>query len=138
MHAFRLADGKSAWSFATRGRVDSCPVVVGSRVFVGSADGRLYALDLKTGESVWTYEAGGQFVASPAVAAERLVIGNQDGTLYCFGRKIRGMATPKPKQNRSRQLLHLELSAVLAVDAPSNCRPCAGRRRAAARAARLQ
>jgi outer membrane protein assembly factor BamB len=87
VHAFKLADGTSAWSFATRGRVDSCPVVVGSRVFVGSADGRLYALDVKTGENVWTYEAGGQFAASPAVAAGRLVIGNHDGTLYCFGGK---------------------------------------------------
>ena len=57
-----------------------------SRVFVGSADGRLYALGSgKTGEKVWEYEAGGDFAGSPAVAAGRLVIGNDDGTLYCFG-----------------------------------------------------
>ncbi len=87
VHAYNVADGSTAWSFATRGRVDSCPVVVGQRVFVGSADGRLYGLDLKSGEKVWSYEAGGQFVASPAVAAGRLVIGNTDGTLYCFGEK---------------------------------------------------
>jgi outer membrane protein assembly factor BamB len=62
-------------------------VVVGERVFFGSGDGRLYALDRKTGEKSWYYEAGGQFTASPAVAAGRMVIGNQDGTLYCFGEK---------------------------------------------------
>ena len=68
-----------------RARVDSCPVVVGERVFVAAYDGRLYALDRKTGEKMWSYEAGGRFDASPAVAAGRLVIGNKDGTLYCFG-----------------------------------------------------
>ena len=87
VHAFRQSDGSEAWSFGTRNRVDSCPVVVGNRVFVGSADGRLYALDVKSGQKLWDYEAGGQFVSSPAVAAGCLVIGNQDGTLYCFGEK---------------------------------------------------
>jgi outer membrane protein assembly factor BamB len=81
------ADGKELWKFATRAKVDSSPVVVDKRVFVGSNDGRLYALDHATGKKVWEYEAGGHFVASPAVADGRLVIGNTDGTLYCFGEK---------------------------------------------------
>jgi glucose dehydrogenase len=87
VHAFHTADGSEAWFFAAQARIDSCPVVVGERVFVGSGDGRLYALDRKTGEKTWYYEAGGHFTASPAVAAGRLIIGNQDGTLYCFGEK---------------------------------------------------
>ena len=60
---------------------------VGDRIYIGSSDGHLYALNPRTGEKVWDYEAGGDFVASPAVASERLVIGNGDGTLYCFGAK---------------------------------------------------
>ena len=63
------------------------PVVVGGRVFVGSADGRLYAVDLKTGRERWRFEAGGHIIASPAVAAGRLVIGTDAGELYCFGAK---------------------------------------------------
>ena len=70
--------------------MDGSPVVVGGRVFVGSADGRLYALDLSSGQQVWSYEAGGSILASPAVAAGRLVIGTDDGDLYCFGAKGRG------------------------------------------------
>ena len=83
-----VSDGNEAWSFATRSRVDSCPVVVGERVFVGSGDGRLYALDRKTGEKTWNYEAGGQFTASPAVAAGRLVIGNHGWNFVLLWRKI--------------------------------------------------
>ena len=67
--------------------MDSSPVIVGRRAFVGSADGRLYAVDIKTGKEVWRFECGGDVIASPAVAAGRLVIGNDSGTLYCFGTK---------------------------------------------------
>ena len=72
----RPGDGRELWKFATKAKVDSSPVVVGNRVFVGSSDGRLYSLDRATGKLLWDYEAGGHFVASPAVAADRLVIGN--------------------------------------------------------------
>jgi outer membrane protein assembly factor BamB len=87
VRAFDRQTGELAWTFATRGRVDSSPVVVGERVFIGSADGRLYALSLESGEELWHYETGGGFTGAPAVAAGRLVIANDDGTVYCFGGK---------------------------------------------------
>jgi outer membrane protein assembly factor BamB len=77
--------GKGLWTVATQARVESSPAVVGSRVFVGSSDGRLYALDLAHGTRLWEFNAGGALSASPAVAAGRLVIGSQDGRVYCFG-----------------------------------------------------
>jgi len=61
--------------------------VSGGRVFVGSNDGRLYALSLETGEKLWEFNAGAPFSASPAIAEGRLVIGSQDGVVYCFGEK---------------------------------------------------
>ena len=67
--------------------VDSSPVIVGSRVLVGSDDGNVYGLDCKTGQVVWQFRAGGRVCALPAVAAGRLVIGNTAGELYCFGQK---------------------------------------------------
>ena len=77
--------GQRDWSFPTKGRIDSSPVIVDNRVFIGSADGRLYGLNLETGDKVWSYDGGAAFNASPAVAQGRLVIGNDDGVLYCFG-----------------------------------------------------
>ena len=84
--AFDPATGKVIWSVPTKQRVDSSPVIVGSRVYVAAADGRLAALDLKTGEVRWQFEAGDGFTGSPAVAAGRLVIANDDGVVYCFGK----------------------------------------------------
>jgi outer membrane protein assembly factor BamB len=87
VHALDPKSGKELWNFTTRGNVDSSPVIVGERVFVGSNDGRLYGLDLKTGNEVWRYEAGGSIIAAPAVSQGRLVIGTSDGELFCFGKK---------------------------------------------------
>ncbi|HUN80605.1 MAG TPA: PQQ-binding-like beta-propeller repeat protein, partial [Phycisphaerae bacterium] len=77
--------GKQIWEFPTKGRVDSSPVIVSDRVFVGSSDGTLYAIDLASGKERWRYEAGGPMSASPAVADSRLVIGTEDGAVLCFG-----------------------------------------------------
>src|SRR5512134_3354221 len=41
------------WNFKTQGPVKSSPAIRGRRVFVGSGDGNLYALDLQTGKKLW-------------------------------------------------------------------------------------
>jgi outer membrane protein assembly factor BamB len=87
VHAIDPATGKARWTFNTRRRVDSSPVIVGSRAFVGSDDGNLYALDLATGNETWRFTVGAAITASHAVARGRLVIGSHDGFVYCFGQK---------------------------------------------------
>ncbi len=84
VHCLSASTGKELWSFTTRARVESSPLVVGGRVFVGSNDGVLYELDLAAGKKVWEFTAGAPLSASPAAAAGALVIGSQDGVLYCF------------------------------------------------------
>ena len=85
VHAIEAGTGRRIWTFATRARVDSSPVVAGGRVYVGSTDGRLYALDAASGKKSWEFEIGAGVTASPAIAAGRLVIGAQDGRIYVFG-----------------------------------------------------
>ena len=82
---FDAATGKAAWTFATRARVDSSPVVAGGRVYIGSSDGRLYVLNAASGKKLWEFDTGAGLTASPAVADGRVVIGAQDGLLYVFG-----------------------------------------------------
>jgi len=84
VHGLTL-DGKAAWTFATRARVESSPAIAGGRVFVGSNDGRFYVLNLDDGAKLWEFDAGAPLSASPAIANGRIVIGSQDGRLYCFG-----------------------------------------------------
>jgi outer membrane protein assembly factor BamB len=87
VHALDPASGEARWTFPTKGRVDSSPVIVGSRVFVGSHDGSVYGLELATGKEVWKFTAGGKLTASPAVAHGRMVISNDEGKIFCFGKK---------------------------------------------------
>jgi outer membrane protein assembly factor BamB len=77
--------GKRVWTFATRARVESSPAIAAGRVFVGSNDGRFYALNLETGAKLWEFNAGSPISASPGIANGRIVVGAQDGRLYCFG-----------------------------------------------------
>lgn len=84
VHGLNL-NGKVAWTFMTRARVESSPAIASGRVFVGSNDGRFYVLALTTGAKLWEFNAGAPLSASPAIANGKIVIGSQDGRLYCFG-----------------------------------------------------
>ncbi len=85
VHCLDRATGKEIWSYMTRSRVESSPLIAGNRVFIGSNDGVLYELDLASGKKNWEFTAGAPLSASPAAAQGSLVIGSQDGVLYCFG-----------------------------------------------------
>jgi outer membrane protein assembly factor BamB len=98
IHGIDRASGRGVWTFATRGRVDGSPVIVGERVFCGSSDGNLYELDLKTGEERWQAKIGREVTASPAVGENHLVIGAEgsDEFIRCFGPKPGPQPAPKP------------------------------------------
>lgn len=85
VHCLERASGKGIWSFTTKSRVESSPLIAANRVFIGSNDGLLYELDLASGKKLWDFTAGAPLSASPAAAQGSLVIGSQDGMLYCFG-----------------------------------------------------
>src|SRR6266446_4474299 len=55
-----LADKLSLlWSFKTGGPIKSSAAIVGGRVFIGSGDSHVYALDLASGKKIWTAKTGG-------------------------------------------------------------------------------
>jgi len=47
------------WSFKTKGPVRSSAAIAGERVFIGSDDGQLYALDLNKSNKLWSFKTGG-------------------------------------------------------------------------------
>ena len=79
--------GLLKWSFLTRGRIESSPVVVGQRVYVGSGDKNFYVLHLTTGEVIQKLELDDEVTGSPAVVGKRVLIGTRSGMLYCLGAK---------------------------------------------------
>lgn len=85
VHALKPETGELLWTYPTKARVDSSPVIAGNRVILGTVGGVIYALDLNAGEPAWEFVTGASIVASPCVAGGKLVIGTDDGVLYCFG-----------------------------------------------------
>lgn len=73
--------GTVKWVFPTGGAVHSSPAVVDGTVYVGSRDGRLYALNAATGAKRWEFPTGSWVESSPAVVDGRVYFGSQDGML---------------------------------------------------------
>jgi outer membrane protein assembly factor BamB len=62
----------------------SSPIVKGDRVFVGSADGHLYALDVRGGELLWAFKTGDRVRGAPAVHGNTVYVGSWDKHVYAL------------------------------------------------------
>ena len=111
LYAANAATGELLWKFATEGErrfearglhgmlprsqtfADpfdtylSSPVVADGRVYFGSSDGHVYALDATSGALLWKQRTGDVVHASPAYADGRLYVGSWDGKLYALDAK---------------------------------------------------
>src|ERR1700760_3428590 len=70
------------WKFHTDGEVVSSPAVVSGVVYVGSNDGKVYAIDAATGSMRWKFKTGARVSSSPAVANGMVYFGSYDGFFY--------------------------------------------------------
>lgn len=75
--------GGVLWRVQTAGPVRSSPAVADGRVFFGSADGHVYAVDLK-GKSLWRTDAGAAVNSSPAVADGRVFVQSRKGEILAL------------------------------------------------------
>jgi outer membrane protein assembly factor BamB len=96
LYKLQCRNGKRAWRFDTRGgavkragydRLASSAVTVDGTVYIGSADGSLYALDPKTGHERWHYFTQGMVRSTPAVADGRVFFGSYDHAVYALDAK---------------------------------------------------
>ena len=62
----------------------SSPLVVDGKVYFGSGDGHVYAVDAATGRLAWKFHTDDVVHASPAYADGLVVIGSWDGRLYAL------------------------------------------------------
>src|SRR5512133_1780781 len=75
-------DGKLAWEFQASGALG--PVAIeGDTAYVGSVDGRLYAVAIPTGKSRWQYKADEDLTTRPAVAQGAVYVASLQDTLFC-------------------------------------------------------
>ena len=73
---------KVKWKFHTNGSVNSTPAIVNDTVYVGSADGSLYAVARTTGKLRWRYKTGDRVASSPAVSDGLVYFASYDGYFY--------------------------------------------------------
>ncbi len=81
LHAVR-PDATVAWEFRGDGAFGP-PRVDGDTVYVGSADGRLYAVAIATGQERWRYRAEEDLSTRPAVAHGAVYVASLEDTLFC-------------------------------------------------------
>lgn len=81
LHAYR-PDGKVVWEFQAEGAFPAPPAVAGDTVYVGSTDGRLYALALATGKERWRYQAGEEVGTTPVIAGGAVYVASLQDTVF--------------------------------------------------------
>ncbi len=95
-----LPQGIVQWTFSTQGAIESSPAVVNGVVYIGSRDGKLYAVNAATGIKQWEYQAGSWIDSSPAVVNGIIYFGSNDGNLYALdavsGKKLWSFKTTYP------------------------------------------
>ena len=58
--------------------------MAGGTVYVGSVDGKVYALDAATGHVRWAYASGGSVLSGPVVADGMVYFGSDDQNVYAL------------------------------------------------------
>ena len=74
------------WTYATDGPVRSSPTVADGTLYVGSGDGRLYALDVDTGSRRWVFDAKAPIDSSPAVGTDGVYFTDRSGSIVALDR----------------------------------------------------
>lgn len=96
--AFEQATGKKLWQAdlsnidGERGFFDSRqsaqlaggPITGMNKVFIGSENGDIYALDAQTGELAWQGKVKGEIINAPAIDTGILVVNSASGVLQAF------------------------------------------------------
>ena len=72
------------WTFKTGGSVKSSAAIAGGKVFVGSGDNSVYALDLASGKQVWVFKTEDAVEAAPCVLDGVVYVGSADSFLYAL------------------------------------------------------
>ena len=80
-----LADALAPlWMFDAGDSIESTAAIVDGRVYFGSLDTFLYALDLETGEELWRFQAAAEVKSSPSVFDGVVYFGDEFGEFHAL------------------------------------------------------
>ena len=75
------------WKFKTGGPVYASPVIANGILYIGSTDGKLYALDAKQWGIKWVFDAGDAIRYSAAVLGDRVYFSARNNKVYALDAK---------------------------------------------------
>jgi outer membrane protein assembly factor BamB len=80
-------DKKLTWVYEDDGaQFLTCPSVDEARVYVGSRDKHVHAVDRLSGKQAWKFKTGGRVESAPLVFEDAVVFGSHDGRLYAVNK----------------------------------------------------
>ena len=75
------------WKFKTGGPLYASPVIANGILYIGSTDGKLYALDAKQWGIKWVFDAGDAIRYSAAVLGDRVYFSARNNKVYALDAK---------------------------------------------------
>jgi len=84
--AWDADSGRERWRYKTA-PVESSPLLHGNRLYVGSWDHGVHAINAKTGKRIWRFQANNEVNTSAVWWRGRIIIGDDSGTLYALSAK---------------------------------------------------
>jgi outer membrane protein assembly factor BamB len=67
------------------GASETSPLIVGKRLYIGTAQGNVFCLDARTGKTIWQYHVGAPVKGAIAYDGGKVFFGAYDGHLYSLG-----------------------------------------------------
>ena len=86
LYALNTANGKTLWSKPASSWIWSGPVLDGTNIYVGDANGTFSAYPADGAAKLWTQELNGAIVGSPLINGDTLVVGTEAGNVYFIDR----------------------------------------------------
>ena len=106
LYAFSARDGHIVWSYSTGGEVSATPIIQDSVVYVGSLDGKLYAINAGNGSQKWStgkMRSGGGISSTVTISKGIIYLGDYGGWFYAFdaknGAELWSYIVPSPYRN---------------------------------------
>ena len=75
------------WKFKTGGPLHASPVIANGILYIGSTDGKLYALDAKQWDIKWVFDAGDAIRYSATVLGNRVYFSARNNKVYALDAK---------------------------------------------------
>lgn len=84
IYTFTFAQPQSLWKFKTTGKIVGSPSVSNNKIFIGSEDGALYAIDKANGKQLWKFQSDAPIKSTPAINENLAFINNANGNIYAI------------------------------------------------------